>query len=118
MMGGDELHRPTVVAFKTIGILPKQQEHNSLNVLIVTKSEPPGACLSTNFGHYSYTLCAILLFQSRVPIDRLPKYAQPAFEGFKSLNRIQSRLYKAAMESDENLLLCAPTVSSLPSLSL
>ena len=52
-----------------------------------------------------------LPFQSRVPIDRLPKYAQPAFEGFKSLNRIQSRLCKAAIESDENLLLCAPTVS-------
>lgn len=44
-----------------------------------------------------------------VPIERLPKYAQPAFEGFKSLNRIQSRLYKGSMESDQNLLLCAPT---------
>jgi pre-mRNA-splicing helicase BRR2 len=44
-----------------------------------------------------------------VPIDRLPKYAQPAFEGFKTLNRIQSRLYKTALETDENLLLCAPT---------
>ncbi|KAK3589739.1 hypothetical protein CHS0354_021060 [Potamilus streckersoni] len=47
--------------------------------------------------------------ESLVPVDRLPKYAQPAFEGFKSLNRIQSRLFKAAMESDQNLLLCAPT---------
>ncbi|XP_066277510.1 U5 small nuclear ribonucleoprotein 200 kDa helicase-like [Branchiostoma lanceolatum] len=47
--------------------------------------------------------------ESLVSIDRLPKYAQPAFEGFKSLNRIQSRLYKASLESDENLLLCAPT---------
>lgn len=44
-------------------------------------------------------------------IERLPKYAQPAFEGFKSLNRIQSRLFKAAMETDQNILLCAPTVS-------
>ncbi|XP_003489593.1 putative U5 small nuclear ribonucleoprotein 200 kDa helicase [Bombus vosnesenskii] len=43
------------------------------------------------------------------PIDQLPKYVQPAFEGFKTLNRIQSRLYQAALESDENLLLCAPT---------
>uniref|UniRef100_A0A8B9SQV2 Activating signal cointegrator 1 complex subunit 3 n=1 Tax=Anas platyrhynchos TaxID=8839 RepID=A0A8B9SQV2_ANAPL len=31
------------------------------------------------------------------------------FEGFKTLNRIQSKLYRAALESDENLLLCAPT---------
>ncbi|XP_008558910.1 U5 small nuclear ribonucleoprotein 200 kDa helicase [Microplitis demolitor] len=43
------------------------------------------------------------------PIDQLPKYVQPAFEGFKTLNRIQSRLYHTALESDENLLLCAPT---------
>ncbi|XP_071827411.1 U5 small nuclear ribonucleoprotein 200 kDa helicase-like isoform X1 [Apostichopus japonicus] len=47
--------------------------------------------------------------ETLVYIDKLPKYAQPAFEGFKSLNRIQSRLYKAALETDENLLLCAPT---------
>lgn len=44
-----------------------------------------------------------------MPIEKLPKYAQPVFEGFKTLNRIQSRIWKAALESDENLLLCAPT---------
>ena len=44
-----------------------------------------------------------------VTIESLPGYAQPAFEGFKSLNRIQSKLYSACMESEENLLLCAPT---------
>lgn len=49
--------------------------------------------------------------QTLVSIDQLPKYAQPAFSGFKSLNRIQSRLFHAAIETDENLLLCAPTVS-------
>ncbi|KAI8036698.1 hypothetical protein M5D96_010499 [Drosophila gunungcola] len=43
------------------------------------------------------------------PVDKLPKYVQPVFEGFKTLNRIQSRLYKAALDSDENMLLCAPT---------
>lgn len=44
-----------------------------------------------------------------VPIENLPKYAQPAFKGFKSLNVIQSRVHKAALETDENLLICAPT---------
>lgn len=48
--------------------------------------------------------------ESLVPIDKLPKYVQPAFEDFKTLNRIQSRLQKCTLESDENLLLCAPTV--------
>lgn len=44
-----------------------------------------------------------------VPVEKLPKYAQAGFDGFKTLNRIQSKLFKAAMETDENLLLCAPT---------
>lgn len=43
------------------------------------------------------------------PIDKLPKYVQPVFDGFKSLNRIQSRLWRSALETDENMLLCAPT---------
>uniref|UniRef100_A0A3P9NV17 U5 small nuclear ribonucleoprotein 200 kDa helicase n=1 Tax=Poecilia reticulata TaxID=8081 RepID=A0A3P9NV17_POERE len=44
-----------------------------------------------------------------VSIDKLPKYAQAGFEGFKTLNRIQSKLFKTTMETDENLLVCAPT---------
>ncbi|XP_034728223.1 U5 small nuclear ribonucleoprotein 200 kDa helicase-like [Etheostoma cragini] len=44
-----------------------------------------------------------------VSIDKLPKYAQAGFEGFKTLNRIQSKLYKTTLETDENLLVCAPT---------
>lgn len=64
----------------------------------------------------SVSVCKVVVIwlcvQSLVSIDKMPKYAQGAFEGFKTLNRIQSRLCKAAIESDENLLLCAPTVSS------
>ena len=44
-----------------------------------------------------------------VPIDQLPKYARSAFEGYKSLNRIQSKIYKTAIQTDENMLICAPT---------
>lgn len=51
-------------------------------------------------------------FQQLLPVEKLPKYAQAGFEGFKTLNRIQSKLYRAALETDENLLLCAPTVSA------
>ena len=51
-------------------------------------------------------------------IEKLPKYVQPAFADFKTLNRIQSRLQKTALESDENLLLCAPTVRFLAILRL
>ena len=44
-----------------------------------------------------------------VPISELPAWARPAFKGMKSLNRVQSRLFKSAFQSPKNLLLCAPT---------
>uniref|UniRef100_A0A914URZ7 U5 small nuclear ribonucleoprotein 200 kDa helicase n=1 Tax=Plectus sambesii TaxID=2011161 RepID=A0A914URZ7_9BILA len=44
-----------------------------------------------------------------ITIESLPKWAQPAFDGFKSLNRIQSKLCQQALKTDDNLLLCAPT---------
>nr|CDS32519.1 expressed protein [Hymenolepis microstoma] len=47
--------------------------------------------------------------ETLLKVEKLPAYAKAAFEGYKSLNRIQTRLYNAAMKSDENLLLCAPT---------
>ena len=43
-------------------------------------------------------------------IDELPKWSREAFGTYTSLNRIQSRLCKTAFGSDENILLCAPTV--------
>jgi pre-mRNA-splicing helicase BRR2 len=43
------------------------------------------------------------------PITSLPEWARAGFVNSKSLNRIQSRVYPAAFESDENMLLCAPT---------
>lgn len=44
-----------------------------------------------------------------VQISELPHWAQLAFEGYESLNRIQSRIYPSAFFSNENLLVCAPT---------
>ncbi len=34
---------------------------------------------------------------------------QLAFAGVKSLNRIQSRIFKTGFQSNENMLVCAPT---------
>ncbi|CDS42389.1 U5 small nuclear ribonucleoprotein 200 kDa [Echinococcus multilocularis] len=47
--------------------------------------------------------------ETLLKIEKLPAYAKAAFDGLKTLNRIQTRLYNAAMKTDENLLLCAPT---------
>ncbi|KAI9164452.1 Pre-mRNA-splicing helicase BRR2 [Blastocladiella emersonii ATCC 22665] len=44
-----------------------------------------------------------------VPIADLPEWAQAAFPNTKSLNRVQSQLYRTAFEQDENMLICAPT---------
>lgn len=44
-----------------------------------------------------------------VTLGEMPAWAQPAFAHVKNLNRVQSRLYKHALFSPDNLLLCAPT---------
>lgn len=44
-----------------------------------------------------------------VSISSLDKIGQTAFNGMKSLNQIQSIVFKAAYETNENLLICAPT---------
>lgn len=63
------------------------------------------------YFHLCLTSFPSFLSQTLVAIEKLPKYAQAGFEGFKTLNRIQSKLFKTTMETDENLLVCAPTVS-------
>jgi hypothetical protein len=44
-----------------------------------------------------------------VRIDELPEWAQLAFGGYATLNRIQSRIFQTAFASNENMLVCAPT---------
>jgi len=44
-----------------------------------------------------------------IPVPDMPKFTHAAFAKMKSLNRIQSRIYKTALKEDYNLLVCAPT---------
>uniref|UniRef100_H2Z644 Activating signal cointegrator 1 complex subunit 3 n=1 Tax=Ciona savignyi TaxID=51511 RepID=H2Z644_CIOSA len=44
-----------------------------------------------------------------VKIKELDEIGQMAFAGIKQLNTIQSRVYKTAYHTNENLLICAPT---------
>lgn len=44
-----------------------------------------------------------------VPISDLETFAQTAFRGMTHLNRLQSKLFKSAYETNQNLLVCAPT---------
>lgn len=45
----------------------------------------------------------------RVAISSLDDIGQLAFQGIKTLNRIQSVVFQAAYHSNDNLLICAPT---------
>ncbi|KAK8934003.1 hypothetical protein KSP39_PZI015224 [Platanthera zijinensis] len=44
-----------------------------------------------------------------IEISELDDFAQAAFRGYKSLNRIQSRIFHKTYYSNENILVCAPT---------
>eukprot|EP01018_Ginkgo_biloba_P014054 Gb_18049 [translate_table: standard] len=44
-----------------------------------------------------------------IEIANLDSFAQTAFEGYKTLNRIQSQIFQTAYHSNENILVCAPT---------
>ncbi|PON68968.1 Activating signal cointegrator 1 complex subunit [Parasponia andersonii] len=44
-----------------------------------------------------------------IEIGELDDFAQAAFRGYKSLNRIQSRIFQTVYHTNENILVCAPT---------
>ena len=47
--------------------------------------------------------------QRLVKIAELPEYAQLAFKGVEQLNQLQSAVCSVALNSNENMLVCAPT---------
>lgn len=47
--------------------------------------------------------------EALVPISDLEAFAQTAFRGMTHLNRLQSKLFRSAYETNQNLLVCAPT---------
>ena len=51
-------------------------------------------------------------------VTDMPSWAQPAFDGVKSLNVIQSVVYECALKSAENMLICAPTGAGKTYISL
>lgn len=52
---------------------------------------------------------AVAAGERSVAIEELDEWAQPAFQGISTLNRIQSRIFPTAYHTNENLLVCAPT---------
>ncbi|CAH0402336.1 unnamed protein product [Chilo suppressalis] len=54
----------------------------------------------------------------RVPISDMDEIGQMAFENIKELNRIQSVVYQTAYNTNENLLICAPTGAGKTNIAL
>nr|XP_026497272.1 activating signal cointegrator 1 complex subunit 3 isoform X1 [Vanessa tameamea]XP_026497273.1 activating signal cointegrator 1 complex subunit 3 isoform X1 [Vanessa tameamea]XP_026497274.1 activating signal cointegrator 1 complex subunit 3 isoform X2 [Vanessa tameamea] len=54
----------------------------------------------------------------RVPISDLDEIGQMAFENIKELNRIQSVVFNTAYNTNENLLICAPTGAGKTNIAL
>ncbi|KAH9644006.1 hypothetical protein HF086_004267 [Spodoptera exigua] len=54
----------------------------------------------------------------RVPIAELDEIGQMAFENIKELNRIQSVVFQTAYNTNENLLICAPTGAGKTNIAL
>lgn len=47
--------------------------------------------------------------EKTITIDMFEPWIQPAFKGYKGLNRVQSIVHPIAFETNENMLVCAPT---------
>ena len=75
---------------------------------------PKGSTRLTKPGYEEVYVPAIRQKKSEneklVSISSLPQWARSAFPSYMThLNRIQSKLYKTAYVSPQNLLVCAPT---------
>lgn len=74
---------------------------------------PPGSIRKEKRGYEEISIPAAgaraLHNEELVKISELEDWCQCAFPGYESLNRIQSRIYHRAFQSNENLLVCAPT---------
>ncbi|KAI3955130.1 hypothetical protein MKX01_034159 [Papaver californicum] len=81
---------------------------------IVVNSLPQGTARKNFKGYEEVSIPATATAQMKpgerlIEIKELDDFAQAAFHGYKSLNRIQSRIYQATYHTNENILVCAPT---------
>ncbi|KAI3929942.1 hypothetical protein MKW98_004096 [Papaver atlanticum] len=80
----------------------------------VVNSLPQGTVRKNLKGYEEVSIPATETAQMKpgerlIEIKELDDFAQAAFHGYKSLNRIQSRIYQATYHTNENILVCAPT---------
>ncbi|KAJ1402777.1 Winged helix DNA-binding domain superfamily [Sesbania bispinosa] len=69
----------------------------------------PTAPMKPGEGCDGFDAWIAIVLGSVVVARELDDFAQAAFRGYKSLNRIQSRIYQTVYGTNENILVCAPT---------
>ena len=103
------------VAYNTLNLYQHTFSHSSQLMVNKRCELPEGSYRQSKNGYEEVHVPGVKRTvnpgESLVAISSLPIWAQPAFSlvGYKSLNRIQSRLAEFAINCDDNLLLCAPT---------
>ncbi|ORX62001.1 Sec63-domain-containing protein [Hesseltinella vesiculosa] len=93
------------------------QSGNSGSTLSIygTKYALPAGTVREEFNDYEETTipvprqAPIRTGERRIPIAELDNLAHGAFKAYETLNRVQSIVYPVAYESNENMLVCAPT---------
>eukprot|EP00796_Vickermania_ingenoplastis_P011097 gene11097-7724_t len=73
---------------------------------------PPGTKKMSYATHDEVTVPPVLNARPADPLVRvesLPPWCHPAFKGIETLNPMQSRVFHCAFETDENMLISAPT---------
>lgn len=58
------------------------------------------------------------IIEPLISITELPEFTHEAFKSFNSLNRIQSKICKTALETDNNILVSAPTGAGKTNIAL
>ncbi|CAH2054677.1 unnamed protein product, partial [Iphiclides podalirius] len=79
-----------------------RKDNKEYEEVIIPKNEPP----------------PLQIGNKRVPISDLDEIGQMAFENIKELNRIQSVVFQTAYNTNENLLICAPTGAGKTNIAL
>lgn len=80
---------------------------------------PPGSSQTQHDGYEEVTIPPPDVKKGEgMVFEDFPEFIRPAFSKVKSLNLIQSTVFPVAYDSDENLLVCAPTGAGKTNIAL
>ncbi|KAI8066325.1 Sec63 Brl domain-containing protein [Gongronella butleri] len=93
----------------------QSSDSGSLLSIYGTKYALPAGTTREEFNDYEETTipvpkqAPVRATERRIAIEDMDNLARGAFKAYESLNRVQSIVYPVAYETNENMLVCAPT---------